>query len=325
MRRLALACATQLGTACSSSSDVLPWQLFIGCTPLAPSLGWLRQSSLSPAHGLSSHPQTLKSTHAMGEAMAGATKAMAAMNRRMNLPAVAKIMREFEKQNERMEMTSEMMGDAGEACWEWGAACDAWPALAGDQRQRRLVPAGHQPGMQSGSGHGCRPGWISAAADACHVRGPPPDRLPSALPHLLGLPRPAPQSTACLRRAARKRRRMNWWGRCALPRAPMPPARQPAGGKGMVWVGMCTAAGRFAVLQGCVAGRGCRRWCTSSSQAIAGATQQPRRLRPWRVFQFPLCSAARSACPVCNSPTVAVRFPVLLCTPGRCLMKSVST
>ncbi len=49
----------------------------------------------------------------MGEAMAGATKAMAAMNRRMNLPAVAKIMREFEKQNERMEMTSEMMGDAG--------------------------------------------------------------------------------------------------------------------------------------------------------------------------------------------------------------------
>ena len=58
-------------------------------------------------------PQTLKSTHAMGEAMAGATKAMGAMNRRMNLPAVAKIMREFEKQNERMEMTSEMMGDAG--------------------------------------------------------------------------------------------------------------------------------------------------------------------------------------------------------------------
>lgn len=40
-------------------------------------------------------------------------QAMGAMNRRMNLPAVAKIMREFEKQNERMEMTSEMMGDAG--------------------------------------------------------------------------------------------------------------------------------------------------------------------------------------------------------------------
>lgn len=63
--------------------------------------------------------QTLKSTHAMGEAMAGATKAMGAMNRRMNLPAVAKIMREFEKQNERMEMTSEMMGDAGARCVGW--------------------------------------------------------------------------------------------------------------------------------------------------------------------------------------------------------------
>ena len=49
----------------------------------------------------------------MGEAMTGATKAMAAMNKRMNMPALAKIMREFERQNERMEMTSEMMGDAG--------------------------------------------------------------------------------------------------------------------------------------------------------------------------------------------------------------------
>ena len=44
------------------------------------------------------------------------------MNRRMNLPAVAKIMREFEKQNERMEMTSEMMGDAGRR----RARSDAW-------------------------------------------------------------------------------------------------------------------------------------------------------------------------------------------------------
>ena len=45
------------------------------------------------------------------------------MNRRMNLPAVAKIMREFEKQNERMEMTSEMMGDAG--AWR----CSCWGSL----------------------------------------------------------------------------------------------------------------------------------------------------------------------------------------------------
>jgi division protein CdvB (Snf7/Vps24/ESCRT-III family) len=35
---------------------------------------------------------------------------MGMMNRRMNLPAIQKIMREFEQQNERMEMTSDAMG-----------------------------------------------------------------------------------------------------------------------------------------------------------------------------------------------------------------------
>jgi division protein CdvB (Snf7/Vps24/ESCRT-III family) len=34
------------------------------------------------------------------------------MNKRMNLPNMQKILMEFEKQNERMEMTSDMMGDA---------------------------------------------------------------------------------------------------------------------------------------------------------------------------------------------------------------------
>jgi hypothetical protein len=51
-------------------------------------------------------------------------QAMRAMNRRLNLPNLQNIMREFERQNERMEMTSEMMGDAVDdalgvrgACW----------------------------------------------------------------------------------------------------------------------------------------------------------------------------------------------------------------
>jgi hypothetical protein len=56
--------------------------------------------------------QTLKSTQAMGEAMKGVTVAMGKMNAKMNLPALHNIMREFEKQNEKMEMTSETMGDA---------------------------------------------------------------------------------------------------------------------------------------------------------------------------------------------------------------------
>lgn len=55
---------------------------------------------------------TLKSTQSMAEAMKGATKAMKMMNKQLNLPQLQAIMREFEKQNERMEMTGEVMGDA---------------------------------------------------------------------------------------------------------------------------------------------------------------------------------------------------------------------
>ena len=40
------------------------------------------------------------------------------MNKQMNLPALTKIMRDFERQNEKMEMTSEMMGDAVDDAFE---------------------------------------------------------------------------------------------------------------------------------------------------------------------------------------------------------------
>ena len=43
---------------------------------------------------------------------------MAAMNRRMNLPALASIMKEFEKQNAKMDMVEEMMGDAMDDVFE---------------------------------------------------------------------------------------------------------------------------------------------------------------------------------------------------------------
>ncbi|KAK4792072.1 hypothetical protein SAY86_022507 [Trapa natans] len=66
----------------------------------------------SQLQGVSLRIQTLKSTQAMGEAMKGVTKAMGQMNRQMNLPSLQKIMRDFEMQNERMEMTAEVMGDA---------------------------------------------------------------------------------------------------------------------------------------------------------------------------------------------------------------------
>lgn len=48
----------------------------------------------------------------MSDAMRGATKAMVVMNRRMNVPAMQKILQNFEMQSEMMDMKEEMMGDA---------------------------------------------------------------------------------------------------------------------------------------------------------------------------------------------------------------------
>ncbi|KAK4391849.1 Vacuolar protein sorting-associated protein 21 [Sesamum angolense] len=66
----------------------------------------------SQLQGVSLRIQTLKSTHAMGEAMKGVTLAMGQINKQMNLPLLHKIMQEFEMQNEKMELTSEVMADA---------------------------------------------------------------------------------------------------------------------------------------------------------------------------------------------------------------------
>lgn len=60
----------------------------------------------------------MRSTSQMSEAMKGATKAMGMMNRGMNLPQVMKIMREFEKESEVMEMKDEMMNDAVDEAME---------------------------------------------------------------------------------------------------------------------------------------------------------------------------------------------------------------
>lgn len=46
------------------------------------------------------------------------------MNRRLNLPNMQKVLMEFERQNERMEMTSDMMGDAIDDAME---VCGALP------------------------------------------------------------------------------------------------------------------------------------------------------------------------------------------------------
>merc|ERR1712107_670416 len=55
--------------------------------------------------------QTLKSQNSMAQAMKGVTKAMMMMNKQMKLPEIQKIMQEFEKQSEIMDIKEEMMND----------------------------------------------------------------------------------------------------------------------------------------------------------------------------------------------------------------------
>lgn len=53
----------------------------------------------------------MKSQQAMGTAMAGITQSMYTMNKQMNMPAIQKMMMEFEKQSTMSEMKQEMMDD----------------------------------------------------------------------------------------------------------------------------------------------------------------------------------------------------------------------
>jgi len=62
--------------------------------------------------------QTIKSMDTMTQAMRGVTKAMMMMNSRMNLPAMQRIMMEFEKQSEKMDMKEEMMNDTMDGVFE---------------------------------------------------------------------------------------------------------------------------------------------------------------------------------------------------------------
>jgi|TARA_B100000683_G_scaffold5182_4_gene5596 charged multivesicular body protein 2A len=66
----------------------------------------------SQLQGVSLRMQTLKSAQAMADAMRGVTSAMKSMNTKLNIPSLQNILKEFERQNEKMEMTTEVMGDA---------------------------------------------------------------------------------------------------------------------------------------------------------------------------------------------------------------------
>jgi charged multivesicular body protein 2A len=55
--------------------------------------------------------QSAKSMDAMSGAMRGVTVAMISMNKQMNIPQMQRIMQQFAMENERMDMTEEMMSD----------------------------------------------------------------------------------------------------------------------------------------------------------------------------------------------------------------------
>eukprot|EP01041_Mallomonas_annulata_P006249 gene6249-12652_t len=62
--------------------------------------------------------QTLKSHEAMAQSMKGITKVLVTMNKQISLPAIQKMMAEFMKENERSEVTQEMIGDAMDSAME---------------------------------------------------------------------------------------------------------------------------------------------------------------------------------------------------------------
>eukprot|EP00003_Mantamonas_plastica_P007418 TRINITY_DN1622_c0_g2_i9.p1 TRINITY_DN1622_c0_g2~~TRINITY_DN1622_c0_g2_i9.p1 ORF type:complete len:332 (-),score=143.79 TRINITY_DN1622_c0_g2_i9:20-1015(-) len=62
--------------------------------------------------------ETLNATQNMGKAMAGATKAMQSMNAQYNLPAMQKILMDFERQSDLMENKEEMLDDTLEELME---------------------------------------------------------------------------------------------------------------------------------------------------------------------------------------------------------------
>jgi charged multivesicular body protein 2A len=56
--------------------------------------------------------QTVKSHQAMAEAMQNTAKAMSKMNKAVDVPAINKMMAEFERENAKSDMMQEIMGDA---------------------------------------------------------------------------------------------------------------------------------------------------------------------------------------------------------------------
>ncbi len=85
-----------------------------------PSGGWLIWSVNQQQQAVNQQQHSYILTSPFATTHTNPAQAMRVMNKRLNLPNMQKVLMEFEKQNERMEMTSDMMGDAIDDAMEVG-------------------------------------------------------------------------------------------------------------------------------------------------------------------------------------------------------------
>ncbi|KAJ0017620.1 hypothetical protein Pint_11391 [Pistacia integerrima] len=70
------------------------------------------QGSRAQIRGVATHTQALYASTSISTGMKGATKAMVAMNKKMEPTKQAKVIKEFQKQSAQMDMTIEMMSES---------------------------------------------------------------------------------------------------------------------------------------------------------------------------------------------------------------------
>lgn len=91
--------------------------LLSSCSIDVKTAGWRVQLSVlcnhfrSPSYGVFTAAQTAAVTAKMGESMAKASEAMAAMGQTNDPAKIAQTMQQFQKENAKMEMGQEMMDD----------------------------------------------------------------------------------------------------------------------------------------------------------------------------------------------------------------------
>ena len=83
----------------------------------------------------------------MADAMKGVTKAMVKMNKKVNMPGLQKVMREFMKENERADLTQEMIGDTLDDAMEEEGSAEQEDLIVGQVLEELGVNMGQELGM----------------------------------------------------------------------------------------------------------------------------------------------------------------------------------